>query len=106
MAEIELRVLNGQCLDRRIGEVRIVEREVMAWVAERDAAHATVDWRFTPDDARIKLKRLYPVIQSNALPPASPAKRVGAKLGATEAAARVRQRVQKRTRAKHASPAP
>jgi len=106
MAEIELRVLNGQCLDRRIGAVRIVEREVTAWVAERDAAHATVDWRFTTDDARIKLKRLYPVIQSNALPPASPAKRAGAKLGATEAAARVRQRVQKRTRAKHASPAP
>jgi len=106
MAEIELRVLNGQCLDRRIGEVRIVEREVTAWVAERDAAHATVDWRFTTDDARIKLKRLYPVIQSNALPPASPAKRAGAKLGATEAAARVRQRVQKRTRAKHASLAP
>jgi hypothetical protein len=106
MAEIELRVLNGQCLDRRIGDVRIVEREVTAWVAERDAAHATVDWRFTTNDARIKLKRLYPVIQSNALPPASPAKRVGAKLGATEAAARVRQRVQKRTRAKHASPAP
>ncbi len=106
MAEIELRVLNGQCLDRRIGEVRIVEREVTAWVADRDAAHATVDWRFTTDDARIKLKRLYPVIQSNARPLASPAKRVGAKLGATEAAARIRQRVQKRTRAKHASPAP
>ena len=107
MAEIELRVLNGQCLDRRIGDVRIVEREVTAWVAERDAAHATVDWRFTTDDARIKLKRLYPVIQSTARPPASPVKRASAKLGATEAAARVRQRVQKRTRAKSASsPAP
>jgi len=105
MAEIELRVLNGQCLDRRIGEVRIVEREVKAWVAERDAAHTTVDWRFTTDDARIKLKRLYPVVPSNTLPLASPAKRAGAKLGATEAAARVRQRVQKRTRAKHVSPA-
>jgi hypothetical protein len=106
MAEIELRVLSGQCLDRRIGQVHMVEREVKVWVAERDAAHATVNWRFTTDDARIKLKRLYPVIQSNALPPTSPAKRGGAKLGATEAAARVRQRVQKRTRTKQASPAP
>jgi hypothetical protein len=43
MAEIELRVLNGQCLDRRMGTVRLVEREVTAWAIERDATHATVD---------------------------------------------------------------
>jgi len=106
MAEIELRVLTGQCLDRRMAEVRLVEREVKAWVAERDAVHATVDWRFTTADARIKLKRLYPVAQSDALPPALGGKRAGAKLGATESAARARQRAQKRIRAKHSSHSP
>jgi hypothetical protein len=106
MAEIELRVLNGQCLNRRMAEVRLVEREVKAWVAERDAAHATVDWRFTTADARIKLKRLYPVTQSDALLPAPGSNRPGAKLGATEAAARTRQRAQKRIRPKHSSHSP
>jgi hypothetical protein len=83
-----------------------VERETLAWAAERDAIHATVDWRFTTADARLKLKRLYPVTPSDAQPPASAVKRAGTKLGATEAAARTRQRAQKRMRNKHSSHSP
>ncbi len=61
MAEIELSVLRRQCLDRRIGTVRILTREVAAWTTARNTHATTVDWRFTTADARIKLKRLYPV---------------------------------------------
>jgi hypothetical protein len=60
MAEIELSVLSQQCLDRRIPDKAILEREVAAWVVERNHSGATVDWRFTNGDARIKLKKLYP----------------------------------------------
>jgi transposase len=60
MAEIELSVLDRQCLDRRIPDVATLTREVAAWVAARTAARTTIDWRFTTADARIKLKRLYP----------------------------------------------
>lgn len=60
MAEIELSVLSQQCLDRRIPDKAILEREVAAWVVERNQSGATVDWRFTNGDARIKLKKLYP----------------------------------------------
>jgi hypothetical protein len=60
MAEIELSVLSQQCLDRRIPDKAILEREVAAWVVERNPSGATVDWRFTNGDARIKLKKLYP----------------------------------------------
>jgi hypothetical protein len=60
MAEIELSVLSQQCLDRRIPDKAILEREVAAWVVERHHSGATVDWRFTNGDARIKLKKLYP----------------------------------------------
>ena len=63
MAEIELGVLATQCLDRRIGDMETLTREVAAWQARRDATGRTVDWRFTTADARIKLKRLYPSIQ-------------------------------------------
>jgi hypothetical protein len=62
MAEIELGVLAGQCLDRRLPDRTTLEQEVGAWAAERNAATRTVDWRFTTADARIKLKHLYPVI--------------------------------------------
>jgi hypothetical protein len=62
MAEIELSALAGQCLDRRIADRATLEREVAAWEARRNAASRTIDWRFTTADARIKLKRLYPVI--------------------------------------------
>lgn len=62
MAEIELSVLQRQCLDRRLGTRTTIEREVAAWVAARNEAATSIDWRFTTADARIKLKRLYPVI--------------------------------------------
>jgi hypothetical protein len=62
MAEIELSVLQRQCLDRRLGNRVTMAREVAAWVAARNAAATTIDWQFTTADARIKLKRLYPVI--------------------------------------------
>ncbi len=59
MAEIELGVLAGQCLARRIPDRAALEREVAAWEAARNAATRTIDWRFTTADARIKLKHLY-----------------------------------------------
>lgn len=64
MAEIELGVLGRQCLDRRLADKATLAREVAAWQQERNSAHATVDWRFTTADARIKLKRLYPTISA------------------------------------------
>jgi hypothetical protein len=63
MAEIELAVLAGQCLDRRLADRASLEREVAAWEATRNATGRGVDWRFTTEDARIKLKHLYPAIQ-------------------------------------------
>jgi hypothetical protein len=63
MAEIELSVLAEQCLDRRLANRAALEREVTAWQTARNAAGRRVDWRFTTDDARIKLKHLYPTTQ-------------------------------------------
>ncbi|MGB8644745.1 MAG: transposase, partial [Anaerolineae bacterium] len=60
MAEIELSALGRMCLARRIPDPEKLTAETAAWEVERNAAHLTVDWRFTTDDARIKLKRLYP----------------------------------------------
>lgn len=60
MAEIEIGVAQRQCLDRRIGTQEEVERELAAWAAQRNAQQYGTDWRFTTQDARIKLKRLYP----------------------------------------------
>jgi hypothetical protein len=60
MAEIELSVLGRQCLSRRIPDQHSLRREVTAWERARNKKRATVDWRFTTHDARIKLKRLYP----------------------------------------------
>jgi hypothetical protein len=60
MAETELSVLSRQCLDRRIEEKQILIDEIAAWESKRNATCTTIDWRFTTDDARIKLKRLYP----------------------------------------------
>jgi DDE superfamily endonuclease len=62
MAEIELSVLARQCLDRRIPEQATLAEEVGAWEAERNAAESSIEWRFTNEEARIKLKRLYPKI--------------------------------------------
>lgn len=64
MAEIELSVLNRQCLDRRFSDKETLSSEVNAWETERNACVMTVDWRFTTADARIKLKHLYPKIQT------------------------------------------
>jgi transposase len=61
MAEIELGILAGQCLDRRLPDRATLEQEAAAWVSARNAAIKTIDWRFTTDDARIKLDHLYPV---------------------------------------------
>lgn len=60
MAEIELSVLSRPCLDRRIAEQATLRTAVAAWQERRNAQGGKVDWRFTTDDARIKLKRLYP----------------------------------------------
>ena len=62
MAEIELSVLARQCLDRRIPEREALVGEVGAWEAERNVAESSIDWRFISDEARIKLKHLYPEI--------------------------------------------
>lgn len=64
MAEIELNVLNGQCLSRRIDNLQDVAREAKAWADYRNRAESTIDWRFTTEDARIRLKRLYPSIET------------------------------------------
>ena len=64
MAEIELSVLQRQCLDRRLGGRTAVEREVTAWAAARNGAAQTIDWRFTTADARVELKRLYPAVHA------------------------------------------
>ena len=64
MAEIELSVLSRQCLDRRIPDAATLTQAVAAWEQARNAITRPVDWRFTTPDARIKLKRLYPSIQT------------------------------------------
>ena len=62
MAESELAVLSGQCLDRRIPDKQTLIEEVAAWENDRNGAHAKADWQFTTADARVKLKRLYPAM--------------------------------------------
>jgi len=62
MAEIELNVLMGQCLNRRIDCMKIMKEEVKAWESHRNNKKAVINWQFTTQDARIKLKRLYPTI--------------------------------------------
>ena len=62
MAEIELNVLIKQCLDRRIDNMIEMQAEVEAWQKRRDNMHSTINWQFRSEDARIKLKRLYPTL--------------------------------------------
>ena len=64
MAEIELAVLASQCLDRRIESRSDLESEVSAWEEERNERQVEVVWQFTTADARIKLRRLYPAVQT------------------------------------------
>jgi hypothetical protein len=63
MAEIELNVLIGQCLNRRIADIKTMCNEVKAWESARNGMKANVNWQFTTEDARIKLKRLYPTLE-------------------------------------------
>ena len=62
IAEIELRILSGQCLNRRIPDIPTLEQEVTQWQNQRNTLKAKVDWQFSNEDARIKLKRLYPTL--------------------------------------------
>ena len=64
MAEIELNVLHKQCLNRRIDDIETVRSEVSAWQRYRDNQNAIINWQFSMEDARIKLKRLYPTFES------------------------------------------
>ncbi len=62
MAEAELSILGRQCLARRIPDVKALEKQVKAWLSHRNEHHVTANWQFTNQDARIKLRNLYPVI--------------------------------------------
>ena len=64
IAEIELNVLTSQCLKRRIDHLAIIKKEVQAWEKHRNNKNAKVNWQFTTKDARIKLSRLYPTLES------------------------------------------
>ena len=63
MAEIMLSILARQCLSTRIATIEEVREKVLAWQKERNQYNVTINWRFTTEDARIKLKRLYPLIE-------------------------------------------
>ncbi len=67
MAEIELSVLSKQCLDRRIPTVKELNQELEAWQKERNKQASKVIWRFSTEDARVKLKHLYPVFEDEEL---------------------------------------
>ncbi len=64
MAEIELSVMSKQCLDRRIDNISLLQKELTVWETNRNSIQKGVDWQFTTTDARIKLKRLYPQFKS------------------------------------------
>ena len=64
IAEIELNVLTGQCLKRRIDDIEVVRKEIRAWQNSRNNKKAKVNWQFTTKDARTKLSRLYPTLDS------------------------------------------
>lgn len=64
MAEIEIGVMTRQCLNRRINDQETLKREIKAWQDERNKQAARVNWRFTTEDARVKLKSLYPSMQN------------------------------------------
>jgi hypothetical protein len=62
MAEIELSVMQQQCLDRRIPDIPTLQQQVLAWEGARNSQRRVINWQFTTKDARTKLKSLYPVI--------------------------------------------
>ena len=63
IAEIELSAMTKQCLGRRIPDIQTLTREIRAWQNDRNRRNSAVDWRFSTEDARIRLKRLYPVFE-------------------------------------------
>ena len=63
MAEIEFSILGRECLERRIPDKTALINEVNAWTEERNSKESKIIWRFKNEDTRLKLKRLYPVIQ-------------------------------------------
>lgn len=63
MAELELSHLSRQCLNRRLPDQKTLKEEVAAWCADRNEREVKVDWQFTAEDARIKLKKLYPILE-------------------------------------------
>jgi hypothetical protein len=62
MAEIELSALDRQCLSQRLSSLEIAAQQVAAWTTRRNQQQVTISWRFTAEDASIKLKHLYPSI--------------------------------------------
>lgn len=60
MAEIELSVLKGQCLNRRIPDLATIQTEIAFWQRNRNNSSKKIEWQFTTSNARTKLKRLYP----------------------------------------------
>jgi hypothetical protein len=62
MAEIELNVLTGQCLKRRIDSIDVLRTEAEAWASHRNNANSSINWQFRAEYARVKLKRLYPTV--------------------------------------------
>ena len=69
MVEIEIGVLRGQCLDRRIGDRAVLNTEVAAWQFQRNASGARIKWKFTTQKARQKLARAFPAIAKESKPP-------------------------------------
>jgi len=65
MAEIELSVLSRQALSKRMNDIETLTKRVETWARKRNEAKGTVDWQFTTEDARIKLRKLYPSINAN-----------------------------------------
>ena len=63
MAEIEIGIMNRQCLNRRIDNMGIIEKQIGAWTASRNNYKSKINWQFTSEDSRIKLKRLYPTLE-------------------------------------------
>lgn len=64
MAEIELNVMQKQCLNRRIPDIRMLSNQVLAWTKARNNKECRINWQFTAQDSRVKLKRLYPTIDA------------------------------------------
>lgn len=67
IAECEISVLKRQCLKGRMPDIQTVDAQVAAWQRRRNQMRITIDWRFTTEDARDKLKRLYPVVKEQEL---------------------------------------